>query len=116
MKIIFLALNVNVKARTGDAVHVRELAMNLARLGHQVSLIAGYSPESSEELQSFKKHPNIEISYNKNLFKIPFPRSRDFSSLWACLKAARGTPPDVIYERSFSPKIGVVLSMILRMK
>jgi len=114
MKIIFLALNVNVKARTGDAVHVRELAMNLARLGHHVSLIAGYSPESSEELQSLEKHPNVQISYNKNLFKMPFPRSRDFSSLWTCLKVARGTPLDVIYERSFSPKIGVVLSKILR--
>lgn len=114
MKIIFLALNVNINARTGDAVHVRELAMNLAKLGHHVALIAGYSPEQSEELQLLENHPNIQISYNKNRFKIPFPRSRDISSLWICLKVARGTPPDVIYERSFSPKIGVVLSKILR--
>ena len=114
MNIIFLALNVNIKARTGDAVHVRELAMNLAKLGHRVSLIAGYSPEQSEELQSLEKHSNVQISYNKNLFKIPFPRSRDFSSLWICLKAARKNTPDVIYERSFSPKIGVILSKILR--
>ncbi|MCK4734098.1 MAG: glycosyltransferase family 4 protein [Methanophagales archaeon] len=114
MKIIFLALNVNINARTGDAVHVRELAMNLAKLEHHVALIAGYSPEQSEELQLLEKHPNIQISYNKNRFKIPFPRSRDFSSLWTCLKVARKNPPDVIYERSFSPKIGVVLSKILR--
>ena len=113
MNILFLALSINIKARTGDAVHVRELAMNLAKLGHYVSLIAGYSPEQSEELQLLEKQPNIQISYN-NLFKIPFPRSRDFSSLWICLKAARKNTPDVIYERSFSPKIGVILSKILR--
>jgi len=114
MNIIFLALNVNIKARTGDAVHVRELAMNLAKLGHRVSLIAGYTQEQSDELQSLEKHPNIQISYNKTLFKIPFPRSKDFSSLWRSFKIARENPPDVIYERSFSPKIGVVLSKILR--
>jgi len=114
MNILVLALSINIKARTGDAVHVRELAMSLASLGHHVSLIAGYSPEQSNELQSLEKHPNIQISYNKNIFKIPFPRSKDFSSSWTCLKIARKNPPDVIYERSFSPKIGAVLSRILR--
>ena len=114
MKVLFLAQTINIKARTGDAVHVRELAINLAKLGHHVSLIAGYSPEQSDELQSLEKHPKIQISYNKNFFKIPVPRSRDISSLWICLKVARRNPPDVIYERSFSPKIGMVVSKILR--
>ena len=114
MNIIFLALSINIKARTGDAVHVRELVANLASLGHRVSLVAGSNQEQSDELQSLEKHPNIQISYNKNIFKIPFPRSRDISGIITCLKIARGNPPDVIYERSFSPKIGVVLSKILR--
>lgn len=113
MNILFLALNVNIKARTGDAVHVRELVANLAKLGHHVSLIAEHSPEQSDELQSLEKHPNIQISYDKNLFRGQFLRSRDISRLWTCLKIARKNTSDVIYERSFSPKIGMVVSKIM---
>ena len=114
MNILFIASSANIKVRTGEAIHVRELAINLANLGHRVSLIAGYSSDSSDELYTLENHPNIELYYNKNIFKIPFPRSHDISGILTCLKAARENPPDVIYERNFTCKFGTLLSKILR--
>jgi len=46
MNILFLVVNVNIKARIGSAVHVRELAMNLAKLGHHVSISRGIPPKA----------------------------------------------------------------------
>ena len=114
MNILFIASSADIKAGTGEAIHVRELAINLADLGHRVSLIAGYSPDSSDELYILENHPNIELYYNKNIFKIPFPRSHDISGILTCLKVARENPPDVIYERCFICKFGTVLSKLLR--
>ena len=114
MNILFIASSANIKARSGEAIHIRELAVNLAKLGHHVSLIAGYSPDSSDELYALENHPNIKLYYNKNIFAIPFPRSHDISGLLTCFKVARENPPDVIYERNFTCKFGTVLSKILR--
>lgn len=111
---MFLAPNVNIKARTGDAVHVRELVLNLAELGNKVSLVAGYSPKPEDELKPLLNHPNINITFNKNLFKVRFPRRKDISTISTCLKVARKNPPDIIYERCFSCKIGTILSKLLR--
>lgn len=112
---MFLALNVNINAKTGDAVHVRELVMNLAELGNHIVLIQGSREIKSNNISALENHSNIELYYNnKNIFKIKFPLSRDISTILNCLKAARKNPPDVIYERTFSSKIGTVLSKILR--
>jgi glycosyltransferase involved in cell wall biosynthesis len=114
MNILFIASSANIKVETGEAIHMRELAINLANLGHRVSLIAGYSSDSSDELYTLENHPHIELYYNKNIFKIPFPRSHDISGILTCLKAARENPPDVIYERNFTCKFGTLLSKLLR--
>ena len=114
MNILFLATSANIKVRSGEAIHIRELAINLAKLGHHVSLIAGYSPDSPDELYALENHPNIKLYYNKNIFTMQFPRSHDISGLLTCLKVARENPPDVIYERNFTCKFGTVLSKILK--
>ena len=60
MNILFLALNVNIKRRTGDAVHVRELVKNLAKLGNTVSVITEYNQEPDTELQTLYNEPSIQ--------------------------------------------------------
>ena len=113
MNILFLSLNVNVKRRTGDAVHVRELVRNLAKLGNTVSLMAEYNQEPDNELQTLYKDPLISIYFNENIINVR-SRLNDFLSLWACLKIAYKRSPDIIYERGSTFKIGAILSKILR--
>lgn len=112
MNILFLAHNINIHSRTGDAIHVRELAENLAALGNPVTLVAGSNPDSKLEENSVNKIPGVDIQYiQEPTFKIP--RIRDISTLFFCLGLAKKNPPDIIYERNFSCKIGVLLSKIL---
>ena len=114
LNILFLAPNINIKARTGDAVHIRELAINLAELGNNITLVAGYSPDLPSELKLLLKHPNVNVIFNKNIFKMRFLGLKDISTLWTCLKSAYKNPPDIIYERCFSCKFGTILSKILK--
>lgn len=110
MKILFLALNVNIKGTVGDAVHVRELVSNLANLGNEVSLIGEYNLKSDTELLTLKKNKKINIYFNK-VFKYNL---RIFTDIWNCLKIVHETYPDIIYARCFSCKIGFFLSIIIR--
>jgi glycosyltransferase involved in cell wall biosynthesis len=112
MNILFLAHNINIHSRTGDAIHVCELAENLAALGNYITLVAGSNPYPKLEEKSVIKIPGVNIQYiQKPTFKIP--RIRDISTLIFCLRIAKKNPLDIIYERNFSCKIGVLLSKIL---
>lgn len=112
MNIFFLAHNINIHSRTGDAIHVRELAENLASLGNHVTLVAGYNPDSKKDEISVIKIPGVDLQYiQEPAFKIP--RIRDISTLSVCLRLAKKNPPDIIYERNFTCKTGVLLSKIL---
>lgn len=112
MNILFLAPNINIKAKTGDAVHVRELVATLACLGHRVLLIVGHSSEKTDELLYLNKYENVKIYYSKPLLSLP--RSKDLYSLSICLKISCVSSPEMVYERSYSPRIGVIMSKILR--
>lgn len=109
MNIMFLALDVNIKSKTGDAVHVRELANSLAILGHDVSLIAPYTDEPDKELSFLEEHENLSIIFNK-----PKSHFRSISTALFCRRIAKSQGCEIIYERRFSPKIGYILSRLLK--
>jgi glycosyltransferase involved in cell wall biosynthesis len=109
MRILFLALDVNIKSNAGDAVHVRELAKSFVDLGHKVSLIAPYTDEPDDELKALKEYDNLRIFFNK-----PHPRFHNISTVRFCRRIAKGHRSEIIYERRFSPKIGYLVSKLLK--
>ena len=113
MNILFLAYNVNIHSRTGDAIHVRELALNIAELGNKVTLVVGSNFDSDEKISSLMDNTNIDVKYVKTP-KLKYPRSRDVSILSLCRDIVKNNSFDIVYERNFSCRIGVILSKILR--
>lgn len=108
MNILFLAIDINIKGRAGDSVHVRELVMALAKLGHNVDLIVPQIEGDPEEIDSLRAQPNIRISF------IPLKHQfKDSSTVLFCKKVAKENEPDIIYERRVSGKIGYLLGTIL---
>ena len=112
MNILFIAYNINLHSRTGDAVHVCELSKNMAALGNKITLIAGYNPNFEKDPETIAGNPNIDLYYLKEP-KIKYPRYKDVELLSVCLKLAKKSSPDIIYERNFSCKIGAILKTIL---
>lgn len=110
MKILFLALDVNIKSKTGDAVHVRELASSLAKIGNEVSLIAPQVEGSPDQLSSLENHTNLHLYFNKSrgLF-------RNLSTVFFCKKIAKSQGCEVTYERRFTPKIGYALNKMIKL-
>lgn len=109
MNILFLTLDVNIKSKTGDAVHIRELALSLAKLGNEISLVAPYTYDKSDELKSLLNQRNIHMFFNK-----PGRHFRNLSTVLFCRKIAKSQESNIIYERRFSPKIGYALNKILK--
>ncbi len=107
MKILFLALDINLENMTGDSIHVRELATSLAKLGNEVFLITAYTNEYSN-LGWTKKTPNLHVFFNRVK-----PGFRNISTFIHCQKIANKYHVQIIYERRNSPKIGVILSRTL---
>jgi glycosyltransferase involved in cell wall biosynthesis len=108
MRILFLALDVNIKNNTGDSIHVKELAKSLASLGHKVSLVVPDPGNSENLLPPSKQHKNLQIFFFR-------PRShfRSISTVLFCKKVAKDQRAEVIYERRFTPKIGYSLNKLL---
>jgi glycosyltransferase involved in cell wall biosynthesis len=109
MNILFLALDVNIKSKTGDAVHVREEVSSLAKIGNDVALVAPHTDDGSEELKDLLNQNNIHVYFNK-----PGRNFRNLSTLLFVRKVAKDHGSDIIYERRFSPKIGYVVSRLLK--
>jgi glycosyltransferase involved in cell wall biosynthesis len=106
VRILFLALDVDLSTKTGDSTHVRELATSLSTIGHEL-LLVGHIPEDARvEVSDYFGKMNVPV-------KVP-EKTGDLSTLRFCSQVARDFKPDVIYERRFSPKIGVTLSKLLR--
>jgi len=99
MKILFLALDIDLGTHRGDSVHTRNLAASFARAGHRVHLVVGAKPADADV-------PGVFVSVR--------PGAGDLSVLSHVHKVARGFRPDVIYERRFSPKIGAAASFLCR--
>jgi glycosyltransferase involved in cell wall biosynthesis len=113
VNILFIAYNVNIHSRTGDAVHVLELVSNLALLDNKVSLVVGFDAESKENVSILENDPNVHIHYVNNP-KFKYFRSKDLSILSWCIAANKRNYYDIIYERNFSCRIGAILSNILK--
>lgn len=100
---------VDIKNKTGDAVHVRELALSLAELGNNVSLIVPHTDTDSDELKALQKQDNISLFFNK--------RNRYFRTLSTVLffrKVAKNQGCEIIYERRFTPTYGFALNRLLK--
>jgi glycosyltransferase involved in cell wall biosynthesis len=110
MKILFLALDVNIKSKTGDAVHVRELASSLAEIGNEVSLVAPHVEGEPDQLSSLKRQANLHLYFNK-----PKGLFRDLSTVSFCKKIAKSQGCEVIYERRFTPKISYALNKTIKL-
>lgn len=104
MRVLFLALDVDLCGRTGDSIHVRELTSSLSQMGHDISLV-GYAPKDSlKEVNALFKGTDTHVH-------IPEERG-DIATLKFCSQVVRKSRPDVIYERRFSPKLGAALSAL----
>jgi glycosyltransferase involved in cell wall biosynthesis len=90
--------------RTGDSIHVRELAASLSKVGNSVTLV-GHTPEDSlDQVPSLFKGLDVSVH-------IPQKRS-DVAILRFCSRLVKEHKPEVIYERRYSPKLGAGLSML----
>ncbi|MFQ6060620.1 MAG: glycosyltransferase family 4 protein [Thermoplasmata archaeon] len=107
MRILFLALDVDMCGATGDATHVRELVASLSKLGNRLILV-GYTPEDC-----LSNVPNLFKDVDVSV-KIPQKRS-DTAILRFCSELIKEFKPEVIYERRFSPKVGSALGMLHRL-
>src|SRR5438132_3308203 len=84
MRILLLALDVDLNERQGDSVHLRELVDNLRLQGHKLRIVTGTTGSSGIEDHTVRKRFSIrQILQATHL-------GRD----WA----------DIVYERRMSPK------------
>ncbi len=99
MRILFLALDIDLNRQRGDSVHALSLAKALARVGNRVHLVVG---AVGDQLTV----PGLEFSVR--------PSGGDFSTVRYVWRLSRRFGPDVIYERRFSPKISAAVSVLSR--
>ncbi len=93
MDLLLLAQDVTWGGRTGDAVHLRELARHLARRGHAVRVIArgdGVTPVEG-----------VEVHLLRSRLNLAFDAVRRPLTVRALVRAASERRPDLIYSRSF---------------
>lgn len=99
MRFLFLALDVDLDRRAGDAIHVRELTRNLAALGHRIDVIA--EAGGADLASADGVHVNSA-------------EGRNTGALVAhAFGLARGARPDVVYERRLTPKVGLAVSRLI---
>jgi glycosyltransferase involved in cell wall biosynthesis len=101
MRILFLALDIELGLGRGDAVHPESLARALVARGHEVTLVAATSKLDPDALPT-------------GLRVICVDTTSTLGQLASAFRIATAVRPDVIYERRFSPKISFALSTLLR--
>ena len=85
MNILFIAKNVTLAGRTGDAVHARELSRELGLLGHTVFIVArdlqGVPADKYREFQKpldmLRSEENVHIRLPRSRGKLSNPAVRD---------------------------------------
>jgi len=97
VKILFLALDIDLGRQRGDSIHALSLARALTRSGHRVHLVVGATDPAMVV-------PGLEISVRAV--------GGDLSVIRQVWRVSRRFQPDVIYERRFSPKVSAALSML----
>lgn len=101
LRILLLAEDVDLTARSGDAVHARELARALAARGHRVDLVVGASDPTAADLR-----PRVHLHALRS--------SSTLTAIRAAIRIARRSSTGVIYERRLSPKVGFAVSWVVR--
>jgi alpha-maltose-1-phosphate synthase len=95
LRILYVASDIALSATHGGAVHVREVASGLARLGHTVHAVVkglpGESVRSSE--------PGFEV---RRVLQHVAPRMLRLLALPAVARAVRELAPDVVIERYYN--------------
>lgn len=99
MRILFLALDIDLDENRGDAIHTRSIAASLARAGNEVHLIVG-SNGFAEPV------PGLEVGVR--------PSAGNLGVVSHVRNVVRNFRPDVIYERRFSPKVSMIVSRMTR--
>ncbi|UCH89385.1 MAG: glycosyltransferase family 4 protein [Thermoplasmata archaeon] len=110
MNILFIAKNVTLCSRSGDAIHVRELAEQLAKLGHKIFLVGRdleYATryiydDYRKSLDNLHSNKNIEIILMRSKAKLAFSINRDYQALKQSIRILRTNKIDLIYSRSFN--------------
>jgi glycosyltransferase involved in cell wall biosynthesis len=121
MKILFFAQDVTPSARSGDAVHVRELVANLTSLGHSL-IVMGRDLEgvSKEDYKLYQKvlsgleSKRLKFILLSGRFKLSFFPVRLFHTFTKGLKTLHKEKVDLIYTRSINCRLEVFLSQLLR--
>jgi len=101
MRILFLALDVDLSKQRGDTIHVVELARAWRALGHDVAVLVG-SDGPARALLPFDVVFHVAHGSGWNI-------------LATVLSVLRGFPAEVIYERRYTPKIGYVVHFLSRL-
>lgn len=101
MRLLYLALDINLDDVSGDAIHVHEVTRALASLGVEVHLVV---PDLAGKKQ---RSPALEKS---GVVIHSIAVSGDIGTALACRRLAAGVIADVVFERRFSPKVGVAVS------
>src|SRR3990172_2587044 len=92
MRILFLALDINLDRQRGDTVHAMELANGLASIGHAITFVVGAASGHSPTLRSDMVLRVVGGS-NRRVVR-------------ETLAVARRSAIDIVYERRSTPKIG----------
>lgn len=98
MRILFLALDVNLDRLAGDAIHVRELVQNLAALGHSVDVLAETGGMDLWAPARIRVEAAVGESTRRQVRR--------------ALQITRDAQPDVVYERRLTPKVGLAVSQL----
>lgn len=98
MRLMLLALDVDLRHTTGDSIHVRELAENLARLGNEVLLFVHAGTGD------WTPPPSVRLCETG--------REREWETALKAAHLARTEAVDLIYERRFTPKVGAVVAAL----
>lgn len=105
LKILFLALDVDLSASSGDAIHVRSVAKAFHDLGHQVLLLVG-----NGQPDSFPHGISVRVQRKKfrgALRVVDDLLAVSFGCLWLGWRSER-----IVYERRFSCKVGLAIKML----
>ncbi len=90
MRILYVAAGIPVPGALGGSTHAYEVARGLARLGHEVHLVAAGPGPSPRPCGGFLLHQRRT------------PKALSFLDAWPVLRLARAIRPDVIIERYYN--------------
>src|SRR2546427_1887364 len=98
MRVLLLALDIDLSRNRGDTIHLIALVRSLAALGHRVRLVVGANGRTPP-LQG------VDVSVR--------PAAGDASVLRHVIQAGKTSHAEVIYERRTSPKISAAAALLL---